>query len=126
MLRSGRVARTERRPERPTLIYDDACGFCRKWVRRFKRLDRRDAVALLPLQVPEAAAIAGRTRQALTLAVHLVRPDGAVFAGAAAVREAFRYVPGGSIVRAAFALPGVEPVAERVYAWIARKWGPVR
>lgn len=80
----------------------------------------------LALQDPAAPEITGRPRSALEQAVHLVRPDGAVFSGAAAARELLRYLPFGWPGRALLAIPGVLPVAERVYRWIARTWGPVR
>ena len=110
----------------PVLIYDASCGFCRRWVGRLKRWDRHDRVRLLPLQDPSASALAGRPRHELERAAHLLRPDGAVFAGARAARELCRYLPGGWLPKAFFAIPGVMPAAERVYAWIARRWGPVR
>lgn len=116
----------ERRLPAPTLIYDAACGFCRRWATRLKRWDRHDRIVLLPLQDPSAPALARRPRETLAGAVHLVRPDGGVFAGAAAAREALAYLPAGWLPRALLALPGVMPAAERVYRWIARTWGPVR
>lgn len=115
----------ERPPPAPTLIYDANCGFCRRWVARLKRWDRRGRLRLLPLQDPAAPALAQRPRGDLERAAHLVRPDGAVFAGAAAAREVFAYVPGGWLPRAVLAVPGVMQLAERVYAWVARTWGPV-
>lgn len=123
---AGHVGRTPHPPAEPTLVYDGNCGFCRSWVERVRRLDRRRAVRYLPLQDGEAPHTAARAREALQRAVHLVRPDGEVFAGAAAARELFRYLPGGRVVRALLAVPGAMPAAERVYAWIARTWGPVR
>jgi predicted DCC family thiol-disulfide oxidoreductase YuxK len=125
MLNAGRVGVTPNPPSRPTLVYDDSCGFCKKWVRRVQRWDRAKAVAYVPLQDSEAPTIAGRPREALHLAAHLVRPDGAVYAGAAAARELFRYLPGGVVPRLLMRVPGVMPIAERVYRWIARRWGPV-
>jgi len=80
---------------------------------------------MVPLQDENATAVTGRPLGSLRRAVHLVRPDGAVFAGAAATREFCRYVPGGWAVRAVGAIPGVMPVAERVYRYVARRWGPV-
>jgi predicted DCC family thiol-disulfide oxidoreductase YuxK len=115
-----------RGPQGPVLIYDARCGFCRRWVARLKRWDRRDRLRLLPLQDPDAPALAGRPRDELQRAAHLVRPDGAVFAGAQAARELCGYLPGGWLPKALFAVPGVLPVAERAYGWIARRWGPVR
>jgi predicted DCC family thiol-disulfide oxidoreductase YuxK len=108
------------------LIYDGNCGFCRRWVARARRLDWHDRVRFLPMQDREAGRVSGRSSHALAQAVHLVRPDGKVFAGAAAVREYFRFVPGGFLVRLGFAIPGATAFAEWVYAWIARTWGPVR
>jgi len=120
------LARPHRAAGRPILIYDDQCAFCRRWVRRLKRWDRADAIVLLPLADPEAPLVARRDTAALRRAAHLVRPDGTVFAGAAAARELFGFLPLGWILRAAMRIPGVLPVAEMVYAWIARTWGPVR
>lgn len=116
----------ERSPPAPTLIYDASCGFCRRWVSRLKRWDRGDRIHLLPLQDPEAPALARRPRQELERAAHLVGPDGRVFAGAEAARELCAYLPFGWAPRFLFALPGVMPVAEWLYDWIARTWGPVR
>lgn len=110
----------------PTLIYDASCGFCRKWVGRLKRWDRREVIRLLPLDDPAATTLAGRSVEELQQAAHIVTPEGRVFAGAAAMREALRYVPFGWAPRAALSLPGALPVAERMYRWIARRWGPVR
>ncbi|GIW52932.1 MAG: hypothetical protein KatS3mg081_2287 [Gemmatimonadales bacterium] len=111
---------------KPVLIYDHNCAFCRRWVARFKRWDRRDAVALLPLQDPAAPGLARRGVEELRKAVHLVTSDGRVFSGARAVREVCRYLPGGRLVRLCFSLPGVMPLAERAYGWISRRYGPVK
>ena len=122
---AGQVGWAPRAPEAPTLIYDGACGFCRRWVVRAKRLDVRDVVRMLPLQHETASQVSGRPAAQLRLAAHFVRADGAVYAGAAAARELSRYLRGGWIVRAVAAMPGVMLVAEGVYARIARRWGPV-
>ncbi len=91
-----------------------------------KRLDPDDVIWLLPLQDARATELSGQPRERLEQAAHLVRTDGVVFAGAAAAREAFRYLRGGRAVGLLAALPGMMPVAEGVYAWVARRWGPVR
>ena len=125
MLTAGRVGDSARPPERATLIYDASCGFCRRWIDRARRWEGHDTIRFLPLRELEASMLSGRPESALRQAVHLVRPDGAVFAGAAAVRESCRYVRGGWLVLAVASIPGIMPIAERVYGYIARRWGPV-
>jgi predicted DCC family thiol-disulfide oxidoreductase YuxK len=113
-------------PSGPVLIYDASCAFCRRWAARLKAWDRNDRIRLLPLQDPGAPALAGRPRAELERAVHLVEVDGAVFAGAGAARAALRYLPLGWLPRALLWVPGSMAVAEWMYRWAARTWGPVR
>jgi predicted DCC family thiol-disulfide oxidoreductase YuxK len=125
MLVVGRVGEAPQRPDAPILIFDGDCGFCSSWVRRAKRLDVRDAVRTVALQDPAATQLSGQSVARLRQAAHFVRTDGVVFAGAAAAREFARYLRGGSLVRAVAAIPGAMPIAERVYGWVARRWGPL-
>lgn len=110
---------------RPVVVYDGSCGFCRTWVLRLKRWDRHERLALLPLQDDSAPRVTGRTRAQLERAAHVVLPDGRVYAGARAFFEICRYLPGGGLIRALLRLPGGLPLAERIYEWVARRWGPV-
>ena len=71
---------------RPTLIFDGECTFCLGWVDRLRRWTAEDAVRFLPLQEEEAPHLAGRTREQLLEAMHLVTPTGEVFGGGAAAR----------------------------------------
>ena len=125
MLSEGEVGRAHVTPELPVLIYDSQCSFCSRWVGRVRAWDKAGAVRYLPLQDPRATAITGRQLDALRRAVHFVRPDGVVYAGAAAATVLLGFLPGGSIPRAILSLPAVQWVAARVYAWIARRFGPV-
>ena len=110
---------------RPLVIYDGACGFCRRWVARLQRWDRKGRLDYLPLQDPRAEEVSGRRRAALADAAHVVLPSGETLAGAAAFRAVCAFLPGGAVPRAVLGLPGALSVAERVYRWIARRWGPV-
>jgi len=108
------------------LIYDDACRFCRRWVERARRRDRHGRLAFVPYQVPDfAVRFPGVSRDACTRAMHLVDEDGAVHRGAAAGREVLSRLPGGWLWTLPFRVPGGLAVAERVYTWITRRWGPV-
>ena len=103
------------------MIYDGDCSFCLKWVRRFKRWEVEDGVLTMPMQDPSAVTIAGRPLDRLAQAMHLVLPDGRVFAGAAAARELTRFLPAlpGLTLRALFGLPGGMFVANKVYGMVA-------
>ncbi|HEX4600204.1 MAG TPA: DUF393 domain-containing protein [Gemmatimonadales bacterium] len=109
------------RPARPTLIYDGECGFCRTWVERVRRWDREHRLATVPFQDEARVAAFGVALPALAAAMHLVLPDGRVFAGADAAPELLRLLPGKRWLAALFRVPGVLPVARRVYAGIARR-----
>ena len=122
---AGHVGSAPTAPVAPILIYDGQCGFCRRWIDRARRFDRRRVVRFLPRQDDKAEELSGRSSSELAQAAHLVRPDGEVFAGAAAARELIGYLPGGKLVVAISRLPGVMPMAETVYRWIARRFGPV-
>lgn len=58
---------------------------------------------------------------ALAAAMHLVLPDGRVFAGADAAPEILKLLPGKHWLGWAFRLPGVLPLARWVYARIAER-----
>ncbi len=106
---------------RPTLIFDGECAFCLRWVDRFRRWTPDDAVRFLPLQEEGAPGLAGRTREQLLEAMHLVTATGEVFAGAAAAREVLVHVRWGTVPRMAFRLPGAMFVADKVYRWVASR-----
>lgn len=110
---------------RPVVVYDGACGFCRKWILRLKRWDRNDRLDLVPLQDDEAPRITGKPRGELERAAHVVLPEGGVYAGARAFRALCRYLPGGVVIRLLLSLPGALWIADHIYDWIARRWGPV-
>jgi predicted DCC family thiol-disulfide oxidoreductase YuxK len=109
------------RPDRPTLVFDGTCGFCRDTVRLVARWDRAGRLVLVPFQDAGQVAALGLAPPAVAAALHLVLPDGRVFAGADAVAELLRLLPGLGWAARAFAIPGVRPVARRVYAWVARR-----
>lgn len=53
--------------------------------------------------------------------MHLVLPDGRVFAGGRAVPELLRLLPGGGWVAWVFLIPGVGWVTDRCYGWVAAR-----
>jgi len=109
------------RADRPTLFYDGECGFCRDAVAVLSRWDREGRIELIPFQDAARVAKFGLALPALAAAMHLVLPDGRVVAGADAVPELGRLLPGKRWLTWLFAVPGVRPIARRAYAWIAAR-----
>lgn len=109
------------RPDRPTLIYDGECGFCRQAVELVRRWDREHRLAALPFQDQARVAGFGLPLPALAAAMHLVLPDGTVFAGADAAPQILRLLPGKRWLAVPFRVPGVLPVARWLYARIAAR-----
>src|SRR5439155_24196998 len=75
------------RAERPTLIYDGECGFCRKCVDLVLRRDREHRLEVVSFQDRERVARFGIPLPALAAAIHLLLPDGLVFFCADALPE---------------------------------------
>ncbi len=109
------------RPDRPTLVYDGECGLCRQCVDLVRRWDREHRLATLPFQDQARVAGFGIPLPALAAAMHLVLPDGTVFAGADAAPEVLRLLPGKRWLAPAFGIPGVMPAARWLYARIAAR-----
>jgi len=78
-------------PDRPLVVFDGDCGFCRFWVSRWRyRTD--DRVEYLPSNAPGIAErLPGLQLDRLAHAVHLIEPDGRVSAGAEAVFRLLAY-----------------------------------
>jgi predicted DCC family thiol-disulfide oxidoreductase YuxK len=110
---------------RPLVVYHGGCAFCRRWVARLRRWDRAGRLEFLPLQDERAPALTGVRRETLEHAAHVVLPSGAVLAGAEAFRALCAYLPGGTVPGLLLRIPGALPAADRVYRWVARRWGPV-
>ncbi len=117
MRRPGRTMATER----ATLIYDGACGMCRDAIALVQRWDRSAALDYVPFQDSARVAGFGIALPALAAAMHLVLPDGRVFAGADAAPEILRRLPGKRWLAHPFRVPGVRPIARRVYRWLAAR-----
>lgn len=66
-------------------------------------------------------AVFGIPLPALAAAMHFVRPDGRVFAGADAAPEILRLLPGKQWLARAFGVPGARPVARWLYARVAAR-----
>jgi pimeloyl-ACP methyl ester carboxylesterase/predicted DCC family thiol-disulfide oxidoreductase YuxK len=107
-------------PAKPVLLYDGECGFCR---RRVAGLRARvgDAVAF---EAYQGAAWSGIPAADLARAVHFIDGNGDVSKGAEAILRARVAGRRRSVLLWMYRrIPGVAPLAERVYDWVARHRG---
>lgn len=106
---------------RPLLIFDGDCAFCRGQVSRLERIIG-NAIDYAPWQAV-AARFPQISPEQFNAAMHFVAADGQITRGAAALVAALRYAPGrrwrlpGVIYHR---LPGAAGLAEWLYRLIAR------
>ncbi len=104
---------------RPVLIYDGDCNFCRRWVARLCYVtgDRIDTQAFQEVahQFPDISP------DQFQASIQLVQPDGSVLDGAEAVFLALAYNPNyGRPLWVYRKVPGVASVTEFLYRLVAR------
>src|SRR5262249_17324099 len=105
-------------PEKPLLIYDGACGFCKIWV-RYWQARTGDAVTYTPFQdfVDEYAGI---PREELKRSIWLVLPNGERFSVAEAVCLLLALSGHGWMHAAYRNVPGCSVASEAAYRFIAK------
>jgi predicted DCC family thiol-disulfide oxidoreductase YuxK len=109
-----------------TLIFDGRCAFCRKWVARVRRWDRDQRLDFVDYHTEDLEQrFPGVSRAECRQRMHLVDEAGHVHRGADAGREVLRRLPRGALWTLPFRLPGIMPVAERLYVWITHRFGPL-
>lgn len=109
------------------LLYDGACGMCRRFAGRVKALDAENRVELVTLQdAHREGRTLGLDDATFWVTPHLRLPDGTVRSGAALLEPLFARLP--LAVPAAWAfrhVPGAHGVAAWLYARaLARHGGP--
>ena len=108
--------------DRPLLIYDGACEFCRAWIARWRRWtgERVEYAASQDVASQFPAIDAARFRESVVL----VGVDGRVCYAAEAVIRSLAGTPGGGALLWAYArLPGFAGVSEWAYRAVARRRG---
>lgn len=108
--------------DRPLVLYDGRCGFCRDWSRRLARWDGRGRLRQVAYQERhEVAGVPPLSDAELEEALHVVLPDGRVARGARGVIALLPWLRGGKVLAPLAHLPGVARLADHVYRWVARR-----
>ena len=104
--------------DKPLLIYDGDCHFCRRWIARWKDATG-ERIAYCEYQKVEER-FPESPRADFEQAVQLIELDGRVLSGADAVFRIFDFGPdGGWLPRLLRRLPGFMPLARAAYRFIA-------
>ncbi|MCA9666977.1 MAG: lipase maturation factor family protein [Myxococcales bacterium] len=118
--------------DRPALLFDADCGFCRQFIARWQ-VRTGDAVRYVesqrradddaPLSAEQRAALDELPAERFDASVVLVEPGGRVYFAAEAVFRALSHAPRRAAVGLALYryLPGFAAVSEATYGFIARR-----
>jgi len=103
------------RGNKPLLVYDNACDFCRYWVVQWQHVTA-DNIDYAPYQ-DVATQFPGIPLSAFENSVQLILQDGTVLSGAAAVLRALN---NGLLLWCYYRLPGFAGVSEGIYRFVAQ------
>jgi predicted DCC family thiol-disulfide oxidoreductase YuxK len=110
---------------KPTLLYDSDCGFCRWCLGKVLAWDRRHSLRPVAIQSEEAERLlAGMPEEQRLASWHLVDGDGTVRSAGAAFPGLFRLLPGGAPL--AGLTSRIPTATDRAYRWVAgnrSRWG---
>jgi lipase maturation factor 1 len=106
-------------PQKPLVIFDGDCRFCRRWIERWREMTG-GAVEYAPFQ-----EVADRFPEIppddFAQALHFIDSDGTVYRGAEAVFRSLGSVRGGRVLIWSYTqLPGFAAITEVTYGAIAR------
>jgi predicted DCC family thiol-disulfide oxidoreductase YuxK len=115
--------------ERLFVIYDGHCNLCLASVTKLKELNSKADLQFVQIQQLEAAGEAERlvpNQGQLKLSelyekMHVSDESGQLFAGADGVVRVLRTVKGLRWLAAFYRIPGMRPIADRMYRYIANR-----
>jgi predicted DCC family thiol-disulfide oxidoreductase YuxK len=107
------------RPDKPLVIFDGNCNFCRRWIERWRGMTG-GAVDYAPFQ-EAAARFPEVPPEDFEQALHFIEKDGTVYRGAEAVFRSLGTVRAGrALIWCYEHVPGFAPVLEAAYRVVAR------
>jgi predicted DCC family thiol-disulfide oxidoreductase YuxK len=104
---------------RPRLVYDGVCNLCIGAVRFLNAIDHKHAIEYAPYQRldPEVTKRYALSAAELQGKMHIIRRDGSLVRGAAAISEACKLLAPVTVICELFNTP----LARRLYDFIARR-----
>lgn len=102
------------------ILYDDSCGFCRRWIPFWEKELRRRGFGIAPMQADWVRERLGIEDDKLLDDIRLLLADGSHLAGAEVYRYALRRIWWGWPVYVLSLLPGCRQVFDYCYRKFAR------
>lgn len=102
------------------ILFDNTCGFCRKWVPFWEPVLRKHGFVPLALQDPLAREKSGATTEELMREMYLVLADGRVCIGPDAYREAMKRIWWAWPAYVLSLVPGLRRIFDSAYRAFAR------
>ena len=108
-------------PERPVLIFDGDCPFCRRSIAWIQTNSRPESFEYLPCQAEDRKVRFPDMQESTCMeSVQLVLPGGTVYSGDKALPHIFPRLTRYRWLSKLLAIPGAKALAPHVYGWIAR------
>lgn len=101
------------------LIFDGMCGVCTRARNLLLRLNRTGRLRTEPMQKPGVSERLGIATERLPESSWWLDSSGAVFAGAEGMNAALSTALGTQLPLRIYRIPGIGPVQEAVYRWVA-------
>lgn len=106
--------------DRPVVLYDADCGFCRWALAKLLAWDRRGSLLSLPIESAEGRRLlADLSEHRRSESWHFVDLDGTRWSAGAAAAPLLRHLPGGR--GPAELMVRFPNAAERAYSWLASR-----
>ena len=107
-------------PRQSTIVFDGDCPFCRRWVDRIARVDRRGTFEFVARQTEGLIERFPKLAEGdFNTGMRLITADGAVHVGADAAYEVVRRLRYWRHIAWVYHVPGIHWFTRAAYAWIA-------
>lgn len=102
------------------LLYDARCVLCLRTVDTLSRMKVKADLRMIPFQQADSSLLPpGLTEEKLAAQLHVIDGSGNIYAGADAVVRIMRTVPSLAWLTPLYRVPGLRPLAEAGYRWVA-------
>jgi predicted DCC family thiol-disulfide oxidoreductase YuxK len=115
----GQSPKVSMPPQKPVMIFDGECGFCRFWINRWRRQSGKRIEYIASQQPDVPKRFPEISQSAYDTSVQYVETTGAVYHGAEAVLRSRAEFGKKLLLWMYYQLPGARPMFEASYSFVA-------